>query len=74
MVGRGADFQNSPSAKVLKGGGGGGGVYLASSKQVTAFDGFKDIGGDVGLGRKVGLCQGLLHFLHIHQTEGPLLP
>lgn len=31
----------------------GGRGYLASSKQVAAFDGFKYVGGDVRLGRKV---------------------
>lgn len=46
--------------------------YLAGRKQVAALDGFENVGRDVGLGRKVGLCQGLLHFLHVDETQGPL--
>lgn len=48
-------------------------TYLASSKQVAALDRFKDVGRDVRLGGEVRLREGLLHLLHIHETQGPLL-
>lgn len=48
-------------------------LNLAGSKQVAALDSFEDVGRDVWLGGKVRLCQGLFHFLHVHETQGPLL-
>lgn len=46
-------------------------AHLAGSKQVAALNGLKNVGGDVGLGRKVSLCEGLLHFLHVNKAQSP---
>jgi len=47
-------------------------LNLAGGKQVAALHGFENVGGDVGLGGKVSLCEGLLHFLHVNKAQSPL--
>lgn len=60
-----ADFENTPPVEARRR------AHLASSKQVAALNGLEHVGGDVGLGRKVSLCEGLLHFLHVNKAQSP---
>lgn len=47
--------------------------YLAGSKKMAPFHGLKNIWRDVRLSREVGLGERLLHFFHVHKTQGPLV-
>lgn len=49
-------------------------TYSPSSEQMAAFDRLKDVGGQFRLAGQVGLGQGLLHSLNLHQTQRPLVP
>lgn len=62
------------SAKAFRSGWASAGLtYPSSSKQVAAFHRLKDVGGQLRLAGQVGLRQGLLHPLNLHQTQRSLV-